>query len=75
MHELFVEAVVDRFEKNSAVLRTKDAGEILWPKKALPAEAGEGSVVYLQALTGEHKEAEREKLAKTLLNEVLKADA
>ena len=75
MDDFFLEAVLDRFEGDTAVLRVKDAKEILWPKRALPADAREGSFVYLQALSGKEKEIEREKLAKTLLNEVLKTDA
>lgn len=72
MHEFVLEAVIDRFEGETAILRVKDAKEILWPKSALPADTREGGVVYLQALSSKEKEAEREALAKTLLNEVLK---
>ncbi|MEK7606989.1 MAG: DUF3006 domain-containing protein [Patescibacteria group bacterium] len=72
MHDPVLEVVLDRFESDYAVLRVKDAKEILWPRRALPADAREGSVLYLQALSNKEKEAEREAIAKTLLNEVLK---
>lgn len=72
MHDILLEAILDRFEGEYAVLRVKDAKEIMWPRRALPPDAREGCVFYLQALSSQEKEAEREALAKTLLNEVLK---
>ncbi len=63
--------VVDRFEGHMAVLRGEGGLEVVYPKKNLPKEAREGSVVVLTAQTGEENRKMREKTAKELLREIL----
>lgn len=71
MPENFQEAIVDRFEGEFAILKTNGQPDISWPKQKLPEGAKEGSVIYLfVALT--HNDEERERLAKSLLNTILK---
>lgn len=72
--ELFLQATVDRFEGEYAILKTEDGEELKWPRKNLPSSVHEGNILYLQTMLNTEKEAEREKLAKTLLNEILKND-
>ncbi|MBI5071955.1 DUF3006 domain-containing protein [Candidatus Falkowbacteria bacterium] len=67
----FIKAAVDRFEGDSAVIKTEDGQEIIWPKKDLPDDAKEGSALRLSISTSQTDEEERAKLAKTLLNEIL----
>lgn len=65
-----MKAVIDRFEDNKAVLRV-EGQELIISKTELPKEAKEGSTLFI--LISEHasEEAAREKMAKTLLNEIL----
>ncbi len=67
----FLKVVIDRIEGNSAVLKTDDGQEILWPTKNLPEDAKEGTAARLVLSTSRSDEEERTKLAKTLLNEIL----
>ncbi|MFH2136015.1 MAG: DUF3006 domain-containing protein [Patescibacteria group bacterium] len=66
-----IKAAIDRFEGDSAVIKTEDGQEIIWPKKDLPEDAKEGTAVRLSVSTNQSDEEERTKLAKTLLNEIL----
>jgi len=68
----YIKAVVDRFEGKLAVLVTDDKQKILWPIKNLPDDVQEGSIVRLVISTTKTDQEEREKLAKTMLNEILK---
>ncbi|MFZ5363917.1 MAG: DUF3006 domain-containing protein [Patescibacteria group bacterium] len=67
----FIKAAIDRFEGDSAVIKTEDGQELLWPKQNLPEDAKEGSAVRLGIFTNQSDEEERTRLAKTLLNEIL----
>ncbi len=65
-------AILDRLESSSAVLRTDDGQELIVPKKDLPKSAHEGSALFLLFSQDASEEAHREKLAKSILNEILK---
>ncbi|MFA5129020.1 MAG: DUF3006 domain-containing protein [Patescibacteria group bacterium] len=67
----FIKAAIDRFEGDSAVIKTEDGQELLWPKLDLPEDAKEGAALRLSISTNQSDEEERTKLAKTLLNEIL----
>ncbi|HEX9664919.1 MAG TPA: DUF3006 domain-containing protein [Patescibacteria group bacterium] len=67
-----LKAVIDRFEGIMAVLKFDDNQEINWPIKNLPEDCQAGSVVRLIISTSKTDQEEREKMAKTLLNEILK---
>jgi hypothetical protein len=69
-----LKATLDRFEGKQAVLKTDDGQEIVWPIKNLPDDIHEGSVVRLVLSTSQTDEEERQKMAKSLLNEILKKD-
>lgn len=68
----FIKAAIDRFEGNYAVIKTEDNQEILWPIKNLSEDAKEGAAVRLILSTNKTDEEERTKLAKNLLNEILR---
>ena len=70
--QYFVGGVVDRFEGTQAVLKMDDGQELVWPIKNLPEDAKEGSSVRLVLSTSATDEIERQKTAKTLLNEIFK---
>lgn len=42
-------AVIDRFEEDEAVLILDSGETMLWPRRYVPASAGEGSVLELSA--------------------------
>jgi len=67
----YIKAVIDRFEGKLAVLVTDDKQKILWPIKNLPDDVHEGSTVRLVISTAKTDQEEREKVAKTMLNEIL----
>jgi len=67
-----IRGVVDRFEGKLAIIKTDDGQEISWPIKNLPEDCQEGSVIRLTLSTSKTDQEEREKIAKAILNEVLK---
>lgn len=69
-----INCVIDRFEEKFAVLRGQNGQEFLWPIKNLPDDASAGTSVRLTISTAKTESAEQEKLAKTMLNEILKVD-
>ena len=67
----FQTGTIDRLEGERAIIRLQDGQEVSWPKKLL-AGFKEGTVVKLLVQTEAEAELERQKLAKTILNEILK---
>lgn len=66
-----MKAVLDRFEGGSAVLRLDGAQELVVPKDELPKGATEGSAFFVLISQSPSEEEAREKLAKSILNEIL----
>ena len=67
-------ATVDRLEGVKAVLKLDDGQSLDWPVDKLPAETVEGTQLKLWLLSDKGEEEEREKMAKAVLNEILKID-
>ncbi|PIR67465.1 DUF3006 domain-containing protein [bacterium CG_4_10_14_0_2_um_filter_33_32] len=63
--------VIDRFEKESAVIILKDHQIIYWPTERLPEESKEGDVVWIRISQDQDLTKEREKLARKILEEIL----
>lgn len=70
-----LEATMDRWEGDFAVLRTADGQELIWPGDRLPAEVVEGDVVHLVLLADQEATDERRDLAKNILNEIFDTSA
>ncbi len=68
----YLEGTIDRFEGDLAVIKLNDGQTLNWPKKMLPKETKEGGVIHLSLITSETNTKEREKIAKSILNELLK---
>ena len=68
----FLEGLIDRFEDKMAVIITNDGQKLLWPIKDLPLESEKGTAVRIVLTTSKTDSEEREKLAKAILNEILK---
>jgi len=62
---------IDRFENTKAVLKTAEGETIVWPKKSLPANVKEGSVLSFHIAGSEEVEKEKKDQAKNILNELL----
>jgi len=65
-----IQCAIDRFEDEIAVLLTEAKEEILIPKKHLPEQTREGSVVAVKISRIEEIEKQREQTAKDILNEL-----
>jgi len=72
MHEFSLKAAIDRFEGTFAVIRTEDSQEIVWPIRNLPDNTAEGESIILLVSTSQNDTEERERIARAMLNEILK---
>ncbi len=70
-HQYFMQGVVDRIEGDKAVIRFDGGQELVWSKENLPPDAREGSAVRVLVTTAQEDTAERVRIAKALLNEIL----
>ncbi|GEM_PF-4348109 len=66
-----MKAIIDRIEESCAVLKTNDGQELVVSKEELPKNAREGSALFVLFSADASEEAHREKLAKSILNEIL----
>lgn len=66
---------VAQFEGTDALLTTPDGNTIRWPIKQLPDDVAVGTRVRLVVRTSASERLEREQVAKTILNEILKTDS
>jgi len=71
----FQKGVIDRIEENKAVIKLDDGQQVIWPVSDLPEGLTEGDSLRLVILTAEEDGDAREKLAKQILNEILKDQA
>jgi hypothetical protein len=62
---------LDRFEGKLGVIKLDDGTEALWPIKNLADEIMPGTRLKLSVATSPDEQAEKEDLAKTMLNEIL----
>jgi len=69
-----LEAVIDRFEGEYAVIKIIDGQEILWPATELPEGVKESSVVNIYLTTNEELTSQRQSKAKDILNEIFSAE-
>lgn len=70
----YVIATVDRIEDKKAVLKLDDGQSLDWPIDKLPSDVSEGSAVKLVVFSDKMEEEEREEVAKSVLNEILKTE-
>ncbi len=68
----FIKGVIDHFEKNQAVIKLENQQELLWPIDKLPDGCREGEAIRLIFSNFENDRQEKEVLAKTILNQILK---
>ncbi len=68
----YLEGTIESFKEKDALVVLKDGQKVFWPIKNLPDDAAAGNEVRLVLSTAKTEQTEREKLAKTILNEILK---
>lgn len=68
-----LQAVVDRFENGFAVVDFGRAGLLTIPKKYLPDNIKEGSVLIFDIMTDEMARLRNQDLAKAVLSEIISA--
>ena len=65
-----MQAIIDRFEGEKAVVRT-NGQDIIVPRAELPKDIKEGSALFIIFSQSKTEEETRGTLAKTILNEIL----
>lgn len=73
-NQKFILCTLDRFEGRFGILKTEDGQTINWPQDQLPSDVEEGSQIKLVLSSAKTEEEEREKMAKAVLNEILKTE-
>ena len=66
--------IIKRFEDTMAVIELRDGQSIRWSIKDLPKDCAVGTTVRLVLKTSASDQADREQLAKSILNEILRGD-
>ncbi len=74
INNYFLKGVISNFEHKSAVIEIEDSQKIFWPINNLPQECEKGTPIRLVLKTSLNDEEEMEKIAKTVLNKILKTD-
>lgn len=69
--QTFKKGALDRLEEDKAVIKLDDGQQVIWPVSDLPEGLTEGDNLRLVLYTDQQETEEREKLAKTILNEIL----
>lgn len=67
----FQKGVVDRKQGDTLIIELENGTEMQWPAHLSPDDIKEGDSVRLILATSKDDEAERQQIAKTLLNEIL----
>lgn len=71
-NQTFMKGVIDRFEGQKAVIKLDDGQQVIWPASELPERLTEGDNLRLVLSTSRDGTAEREEMAKAVLNKILK---
>lgn len=67
-----IQAVIDRFEGNKAVLLVgDDEAQVVWPKHILPVEVNEGDILQIDVQIDGEATAAAKTAAESLLKEIL----
>ena len=68
----YLKATIEGFEDKNAIIRFEDGQVIRWPQKNLPDDCIQGNIIRIILKTTEDDSVEREKIAKEILNQLLK---
>jgi len=70
--QYWLEVMLHHFEEKMAVVVTRDGQKIFWPIKNLPDDCEVGMKMRLVLRTSKTEQEDRQKLAKAVLNKILK---
>jgi hypothetical protein len=68
---MLVELKVSKFENDKAILLTEDNDTVVWPRRQLPPDIKEGSLIAFSINDQSTKQTDNKELAKDILNELL----
>jgi len=68
----YLEAKLEAFQESNVLLRTENGLEFLWPIRNLPEGLKIGDKVRLSVSSEKSAEEERKKIAKEVLNQLLR---
>lgn len=71
LQPLFLRGVIDGFIEKKAVIKTEDGQKILWPIINLPEHIKTGDQIRLVLTNTATEQAERQEIAKAMLNYIL----
>ncbi len=74
LNKYSLSGTLDRIEEDKAVIRLDDGQEIFWAREKLPQNVKEGELVRIKLFTSDTESEEREKIARKLLEEILKKE-
>jgi hypothetical protein len=67
---MLVELKIEKFENDKAILLSEDNDKIVWPRRQLPPDAKEGSLIAF-AINDQATKPDNKNQAKDILNELL----
>ncbi len=67
-------AKISKLTTESVTLTTDDDQVVRWPRRLLPPDSAIGDLVHLLAVADRDTDAERQRLAKEVLREMLRGD-
>ena len=70
-----IKAVVEKFEDETALLKTNNGSLVRWPKDKLPPNCQLGKVIVFDINEEENYRNKKTKEAKEILNEILDIDS
>lgn len=70
--QTFKKGVIDRIEEDKAIIKLDDGQQVIWPASDIPEGLTEGDNLRLVLYTASDDTAEREEMAKAILNKILK---
>ena len=68
---MLLELKVDKFENDKAILLTEDNDAVVWPRRQLPPDIKEGSLIAFSINDQPANQPDNKELAKNILNELL----
>ena len=68
---MLVELKVAKFENDKVILLTEDNDTVVWPRRQLPSDIKEGSLIAFTINDQAAKQPDNKELAKDILNELL----
>lgn len=69
-----LKVTIDRFDGDTAIIKTSDGDIISWPKNKLPEGTGAGAILNFNILDDTASKQDKKETAKAILNEILNTE-